>query len=53
MRDCQRFDRTLAQCLTAPGRPVRLGEYGADPVCLSQRVKRRNGELRRAGEAQP
>jgi len=47
------FDGTRVQWLTAAGRAVRLGEHGANPVCLSQCVERRNGELRRAGETQP
>jgi hypothetical protein len=46
------FNRARAQRLTAAGRPVRLGKDGADPLCLHQRAKRRDGEFRRAGETQ-
>ena len=41
------------QRLPAPGRAVRLGEHRANPMCLPQRVERRDGKLRRAGETQP
>jgi hypothetical protein len=41
------------QWLSSAGRAIGLREHGANPVRLSQRVERRDGELRRAGEAQP
>jgi hypothetical protein len=41
------------QGLAAAGRPVGLGEYGMNPLRLAERLERRNGELRRAGETQP
>ena len=47
------FDGTRVQRHAAPGRAVRLGEYGADSMCPPQRVERRNSKLRRAGETQP
>ena len=52
-QSCEGFDRACVQWLTAAGRPVRLGEHGADPVCLRQGLECRDGESRRAGETQP
>jgi hypothetical protein len=47
------LDWTRVQRLTAACGPVRLREYGANPLTSGQRVERRNGELRRAGKTQP
>ena len=49
----ERLDGTLVQGLPATGRTVRLREYGADLMCLSQCIECWNGELRCAGETQP
>ncbi len=47
------FDGAGVHGLTPAGPPIRLGEYRANLVRLMQRIECRNGELRRAGEAQP
>jgi hypothetical protein len=49
----ERLDGALVQGLPAAGRTVWSREYGADLMCLSQCIERRNGELRCAGETQP
>jgi len=47
------FHGTRVQRPAAARRAVGLGEDGANPVCRRERIERRYGELRRAGETQP
>jgi hypothetical protein len=51
-RQCAALHGTYSQCLATAGRTVGLGEYGANTVPFGEPLQRRNGEVRRAGEAQ-